>query len=571
MECNFFQLYFFSGSEKNFFAISPQPLLDLSYFQTKENGKVTILTQPLPVVLAQYLLKEVNQKSPRNWDLNKLGKILEKLPFKLNLAPQEWEQGLDLPFPLGKALAEAQAILEGRILFSAEVEWALKERKFSYYKCFREITHLLCLEGKAKIQEGVNPNGECGRCGNKDLKERKCWWREGLTCLFCPQCLSMGQCRLCSLLYSFSPRLEREGKFVSLKLDFSLTPPQEEASQKLEEFLARKEKEFLLWAVCGAGKTEVTYPAIKKILSQGERVLLAIPRREVVRELLPRLQLAFPDSEISALYGGAGEKYSSAQLVIATTHQAIRFYQSFVLVVLDEVDAYPYRDNAMLKYAVKRACHPRGKIIYLTATPEKDILRLPKTTISARHHRFPLPVPGLFACSLPSLNEIKEQGLPPTILHFLEESVEKDKCQVFLFLPTIKLTVEVGKWLKEYYWQKKSLDWVEYSHSQDPEREEKKDRFSQGEFPFLVTTTIMERGVTIPRLNVIVLHSDQEKIFNTPSLIQIAGRAGRKKDYPEGRVVFIGNKINSSMQEAREMIKTMNKEAWHKGYLDRKP
>jgi len=125
----------------------------------------------------------------------------------------------------------------------------------------------------------------------------------------------------------------------------------------------------------------------------------------------------------------------------------------------------------------------------------------------------------------------------------------------------------VGQWLQDYYWRTRKVNWVEFSHSKDPEREQKKERFSQGKFPFLVTTTIMERGVTIPRLNVLVLYSDQERIFNIPALIQMAGRVGRKKEYPQGRVLLVGNRITSSMLQAKEMIKNLNREAQREGYL----
>lgn len=583
MECNFFQLYFLTGKEKYFFGLSPEPLVDFQYFQAQGYEKMTVLTPPLPLAVAELLLKTTGGKKNTNWwkrflkpvpfmkkpetilekALNSLQKQLAKLPVEITLSPQEFRAEQKKSMDLDENLQKIQTVLQGRILFSSEIEWVLKEKGISGNA--QALAHGLCLTGKASWQRGVSPDGQCQRCGNRALENKKCWWSKGLECFYCPECAAMGQCRLCSVLYSFPPVVGKERMEVSLDLNFSLTPAQAEASGKLEEFLEAKEQKCLLWAVCGAGKTEIVYGAIRKALAKGEKVLLAIPRQEVVRELLPRLQDAFPNVKVIGLYGRSREKYSSGQLVVATTHQALRFYQNFSLVVLDEVDAYPYRGNAMLQYGIKRA--GRGKTIYLTATPEEEMLKLPTITIPARHHGFPLPEPKLLALTHPSLQEIQEQGLPKTILDYLEESVEKDSCQVFIFLPSIKLTVAVGEWLKEYYQREKRVDWVEYSHSQDPEREKKKDRFTQGDFPFLVTTTIMERGVTIPRLNVLVLYSDQERIFNTQALIQMAGRVGRKKEYPWGRVLLAGSRISHAMQQAQEMIKKMNQEAKAKGYL----
>lgn len=583
MECNFFQLYFLTGKEKYFFGLSPEPLVDFQYFQAQGYEKMTVLTPPLPLAVVEPLLKLAGEKKGGKWwnhffnrlpftnkseaileeTLTRIQKQVQQLPVEINLSPQELKAKQSIPKIPEDTLRKAQAVLQGRILFASEVEWALKEKRI--FGNPQALAHSLCLAGKASWQRGISPEGQCQRCGSRALQNKKCWWGKGWECFYCPECVTMGQCRFCSVLYSFPPTIGKERMEVSLGLNFALTPAQTEASRKLEEFLEIKEEKCLLWAVCGAGKTEIVYGAIRKALAKGEKVLLAIPRQEVVRELLPRLQGAFPSVKIIGLYGRSREKYSSGQLVVATTHQALRFYQNFSLVVLDEVDAYPYRGNAMLQYGIERA--GKGKIIYLTATPEEKMLKLPTITIPARHHGFPLPEPELLALSHPTLEEIQEQGLPRVILDYLEESVEKDGCQVFIFLPTIKLTTAVGKWLKEYYQREKGVDWVEYSHSQDPEREKKKEDFTQGDFPFLVTTTIMERGVTIPRLNVLVLYSDQERIFNTQALIQMAGRVGRKKEYPRGRVLLAGNKISPAMQQAREMIRKMNQEAKAKGYL----
>lgn len=41
--------------------------------------------------------------------------------------------------------------------------------------------------------------------------------------------------------------------------------------------------------------------------------------------------------------------------MIATTHQLLKFYQAFDLLIVDEVDAFPYVDNPVLYHAVEQA------------------------------------------------------------------------------------------------------------------------------------------------------------------------------------------------------------------------
>ena len=85
-----------------------------------------------------------------------------------------------------------------------------------------------------------------------------------------------------------------------LYLEYDLTPAQELASQRLVEFIHSRQQKILVWAACGAGKTEVTFAAIQTALGRGWKVLFAIPRRDVVRswqigskQLFPILRLPY--------------------------------------------------------------------------------------------------------------------------------------------------------------------------------------------------------------------------------------------------------------------------------------
>lgn len=70
-------------------------------------------------------------------------------------------------------------------------------------------------------------------------------------------------------------------------------------------------------------------------------------------------------------------------------------------------------------------------------------------------------------------------------------------------------------------------------YAADPERHEKVQAMRSRECLFLVTTTILERGVTFPDIDVFVLGAD-DPVFSTAALVQIAGRAGRRADAPDG-------------------------------------
>jgi competence protein ComFA len=352
---------------------------------------------------------------------------------------------------------------------------------------------------------------------------------------------------------------------------------QRDASANLRQFILQPEqREKLVWAACGAGKTEVTFQAIAEVLSRGGKVLFAVPRKGPVQEIGPRLSQAFPQFPPVVLHGTSPDKYRDSQLFVATTHQTIRFYSAFDLIIIDEEDAYPYKDSTMLKTAVERTRKKSGKIIYLTATPSKDLYqrwkrnRLPCIQIPARYHGYPLPEPKLI---LSKAMGHSNGGItiPDTVVELIHETIEGDLSQLLIFVPSVMLGMQVAEELNKITqlppFNNFEGTWVKFSHSRDEDREAKRDTFLRGDFPILVTTTIWERGVTVEKVNVLVLFAHVENIFDEPSLIQMAGRSGRSPTYPVGKVWFVGNKITRNMKQARAKIRELNNEAREKGYL----
>ena len=78
-----------------------------------------------------------------------------------------------------------------------------------------------------------------------------------------------------------------------------------------------------------------------------------------------------------------------------------------------------------------------------------------------------------------------------------------------------------------------------------------------GKLDFILTTTLLERGITIEDVQVIVLQADHE-VFSKEVLIQIAGRVGRHPKYPKGEVIFISKSASKAMLESIDMLNYLN-------------
>ncbi|WP_353618106.1 helicase-related protein [Pseudomonas sp. ISL-88] len=104
-------------------------------------------------------------------------------------------------------------------------------------------------------------------------------------------------------------------------------------------------------------------------------------------------------------------------------------------------------------------------------------------------------------------------------------------------------------------------------HAEDTYRKEKVKRFRDGRLDLLITTTILERGVTIPKVQTCVLGAESP-IFTESALVQIAGRTGRHHKHFNGEVILFHFGITNGMKKARKHIKYMNKLAQKNKLVD---
>ena len=277
------------------------------------------------------------------------------------------------------------------------------------------------------------------------------------------------------------------------------------------------------------------------------------------------MKKVFPTVPVAVLYGGSEDRHIYASLTIATTHQLLRFYQAFDVIILDEVDAFPYSVDETLQYGVEQARKTTSSMIYLTATPNETWQKECRTgkrsfvTIPARFHRHSLPVPQFVWCGNWK-KRMKKRQLPPNVLAWINQRITNGK-QALLFFPRIELMEEILPILKVIHPK------IEAVHAEDPLRKEKVQAMREKEIPLLLTTTILERGVTFPNLDVAVLGSE-DPIFTESALVQIAGRVGRSSDYPSGNVTFFHYGKTNAMVKARRQIMSMNNEARKKGLID---
>ena len=376
-------------------------------------------------------------------------------------------------------------------------------------------------------------NYKCQICGNSDI--HSIGYLNGKP--YCRRCISFK-----------GEEVEHKPSYpkkAPIHLSYELSSEQKELSDMLVENY-KKEIDSLVFAVCGSGKTEICLKVIEQCIKEGKTVGFAVPRKTVCFELGVRLSHIFIRNKVAVVCGGHHSKLDG-DIICLTTHQLFRYKKFFDLLIMDEIDAYPYKGNGTLKHFFEESV--RGRHILLSATPSKELIKEYSKNgkevlrLASRFHRHPLPVPKIEIAQSIKLYYI----LLKEVRRFL-----KLKKQILIFVPTIDDSKNIAAFLKLFYLK------GTYINSKRNNGEQVIEGFRNKRYMYLVSTAVLERGVTIKDVQVIIFHADHQ-IYDSAALIQIAGRVGRKKDAPEGEVIFIAKENTKHMQGAVSEICASNK------------
>lgn len=408
---------------------------------------------------------------------------------------------------------------------------------------YHQTQHLI------ELQAGIQKK-RCRRCHSKNLYHFFCSKCKG-PCSYCLDCFNMGRISNCSQLVQWIGPKVKQNEQPKMTWTGQLTL----AQQRVVRECLTVATDYLIHAVTGAGKTEMLFPLIEEYLQRGKRVCIATPRTDVVLELLPRLQQAFQLTEVHAFYAGSGHQKKYAPLVLATTHQLLRFENAFDLIIVDEADAFPYSYDKKLKYAVQKAKNDTARIILVTATPTKKqrqlyIRKKSYSFLSRRFHGADLPVPT-YESLWSYERKLRKGKLPKKLAQWVQRCLQEKK-PFLLFFPTIELMHSALPIIQVYDSSIRAV------HAKEKLRKSSVQQLRDGQIAGLLTTTILERGITIANLQVAIIGAEC-RIFTAAALIQISGRVGRSKTSPTGQVMFYHHGITKQMDRACEEIRRLNK------------
>src|SRR5699024_12679757 len=138
--------------------------------------------------------------------------------------------------------------------------------------------------------------------------------------------------------------------------------------------------------------------------------------------------------------------------------------------------------------------------------------------------RNPLPVTQ-FRMSFSLKKDLRNHLPPQVFIKWLEKRKNPER-QLLLFVPTIAMAENMQEKLAVLLVKKDMLTKTNVPvsvHAQDPDQENKVQLFRDNKIPMLITTTILERGVTFPAVDLVVFVAVHD-VFDEAALRQTSGR-----------------------------------------------
>jgi len=281
----------------------------------------------------------------------------------------------------------------------------------------------------------------------------------------------------------------------------------------------------LLCGDVGFGKTEVAMRAAFKMVMEGKQVAILAPTTVLVFQHLNTIRArfaAFP-ARIESLSRFRSPKEQKTVVaaartgevdILVGTHRLLSKdieFKDLGLLIVDEEQRFGVAHKERIK-SLRRNVH----VLTLTATP------IPRTLQMSL-----MGVRDLSVIETPPENRLAIQThlVPfkePVIASAIRHELERDG-QVYFVHNRIDSVFAMARLLTNLVPEIR----IGVAHGQMPEREleQTMTRFLRGEFNTLLSTTIIENGLDIPRVNTLVVN--RADTFGLAQLYQLRGRIGR--------------------------------------------
>jgi len=320
----------------------------------------------------------------------------------------------------------------------------------------------------------------------------------------------------------------------------------------------------LLQGDVGSGKTAVAAYAISLVTQQGAQAAVMAPTSILADQHYKNLKrmLDLNDKEVRLLIGStpeaekeeikAGLSQGWIKCVIGT-HALIESpveFKNLQMIVIDEQHRFGVEQRALLRskgnepHILVMTATPIPRTLALTIYGDLDLTLLDEMPPGRQPVETYILAPRERERAYRLINSQIETGFQAFIIYpLVEESQNSDS----------KSAVEEYNRLKNYVFPQYAIGLLHGRMKQD-EKDDVMERFRNGEYAILVSTSVIEVGVDIPKATVMLVEGANR--FGLAQLHQFRGRVGRGSD--KAYCLLIPDKMDAIENERLQVMAQTN-------------
>ena len=328
------------------------------------------------------------------------------------------------------------------------------------------------------------------------------------------------------------------------------TEDQENAIEAtLEDLASGHPMDRLICGDVGFGKTEVAMRAAFACAINGKQVVIIAPTTLLARQHYKNFSDRFAHlpikvGQLSRMVGSADVKATKAGAasgvvdIVVGTHAVLGKgieFKDLGLVIVDEEQHFGVKHKERLK-DLRAEVH----VLTLSATPIPRTLQLAMTGVR-----------DLSIIATPPVDRLAVRTfVSPFDELLVREALLRERYrggQSFYVCPRIDDLDDASAFLRQSVPEAKVV--VAHGQMAATELEEKMAAFYDGKYDILLSTTIVESGLDIPRANTLIVH--RADMFGLAQLYQLRGRVGRSKTRAYALMTLPPNKTLTAQAEKR--------------------
>ncbi len=312
------------------------------------------------------------------------------------------------------------------------------------------------------------------------------------------------------------------------RFPYDETQDQEQAiDATLDDLAAGRPMDRLVCGDVGFGKTEVALRAAFTAAINGKQTAIVVPTTLLARQHHKNFVARFAGlpvriGQLSRMVGAAEQRETKKGLaeggvdIVIGTHAVLGktvAFKDLGLVVIDEEQHFGVAHKERLK-ELRAEVH----VLTLSATPIPRTLQLAMTGVRDLSIIATAPVDRLAVRTFVS----------PFDALIVREALLRERYrggQSFYVCPRIEDLDECAAFLRQNVPEAKFV--VAHGQLAASELEDKIGAFYDGKYDILLSTSIVESGLDIPRANTLIVH--RADMFGLAQLYQLRGRVGRSK------------------------------------------